>query len=82
MRECINFMIDTQTELKKTSMALGRTTLATILLLVANSFDLARAGPTADGVLKKGFVQCGVNTGLAGFAQPDSKGEWRGIDVD
>jgi general L-amino acid transport system substrate-binding protein len=23
-----------------------------------------------------------VNTGLAGFAQPDSKGAWRGIDVD
>jgi general L-amino acid transport system substrate-binding protein len=27
-------------------------------------------------------VQCGVNTGLAGFSQPDSKGVWRGIDVD
>jgi general L-amino acid transport system substrate-binding protein len=23
-----------------------------------------------------------VNTGLAGFSQPDSNGEWRGIDVD
>jgi general L-amino acid transport system substrate-binding protein len=23
-----------------------------------------------------------VNTGLAGFSQPDSKGEWRGLDVD
>ena len=30
----------------------------------------------------KGFVQCGVNTGLAGFSLPDSKGVWRGIDVD
>ena len=27
-------------------------------------------------------MQCGVNTGLAGFSQPDSKGVWRGIDVD
>lgn len=43
---------------------------------------IALAGPTADTVVKKGFLQCGVNTGLAGFAQPDSKGEWRGIDVD
>ena len=42
----------------------------------------AHAGTTADGVVKKGFVQCGVNTGLAGFSQPDSNGEWRGIDVD
>ena len=24
-----------------------------------------------------GFVQCGVNTGVAGFSQPDSKGVWR-----
>jgi general L-amino acid transport system substrate-binding protein len=37
---------------------------------------------TLDAVRSKGFVQCGVNTGLAGFAQPDSKGVWRGIDVD
>jgi general L-amino acid transport system substrate-binding protein len=48
------------------------------LLLTAPSYG----GPTADGALKKGFIQCGVNTGLAGFAQPDSRGEWRGIDVD
>ena len=27
-------------------------------------------------------MQCGVNTGLAGFSQPDSKGVWNGIDVD
>ena len=30
----------------------------------------------------KGFLQCGVNTGLAGFAAPDDKGEWSGFDVD
>lgn len=62
-------------------MTLGRIILATILL-VAIALGSARAGPTADGVFKKGFIQCGVNTGLAGFAQPDSKGEWRGIDID
>jgi general L-amino acid transport system substrate-binding protein len=37
---------------------------------------------TVDAVKSKGFIQCGVNTGLAGFSQPDSKGEWRGLDVD
>ena len=31
---------------------------------------------TLDAVRSKGFVQCGVNTGLAGFSQPDSKGVW------
>ena len=30
----------------------------------------------------KGFVQCGVNTGLAGFSAPNDKGEWTGLDVD
>lgn len=42
----------------------------------------AGAQSTLDAVSKKGFVQCGVNTGLAGFSQPDSRGVWRGIDVD
>ncbi len=42
----------------------------------------AWAQSTLDSVRSKGFVQCGVNTGLAGFSLPDSKGVWRGIDVD
>ena len=42
----------------------------------------AFAQSTLDAVRSRGFVQCGVNTGLAGFAQPDSKGVWRGLDVD
>jgi general L-amino acid transport system substrate-binding protein len=42
----------------------------------------ATAQSTLDAVRNKGFVQCGVNTGLAGFSQPDSRGVWKGIDVD
>src|SRR3979490_1888820 len=41
----------------------------------------ARAG-TLDSVRQKGFVSCGVNVGLGGFSMPDSKGVWRGLDVD
>ena len=37
---------------------------------------------TLDDVKKKGFLQCGVNTGLPGFASPNDKGEWSGFDVD
>ena len=37
---------------------------------------------TLDDVKTKGFVQCGVNVGLAGFSAPDDKGEWTGLDVD
>jgi len=42
----------------------------------------AQAQSTQEAVVKKGFVQCGVNVGLAGFSQPDSQGVWKGIDVD
>ena len=42
---------------------------------------MAQAG-TLESVRLKGFVSCGVNTGLGGFSMPDSKGVWRGLDVD
>ena len=36
---------------------------------------------TLDDVRAKGFVQCGVSTGLVGFAAPDADGNWDGFDV-
>jgi general L-amino acid transport system substrate-binding protein len=42
----------------------------------------AAAQSTLDTVRSRGHLQCGVNTGLAGFSAPDSKGVWRGLDVD
>ena len=42
----------------------------------------AASAATLDDVKAKGFVQCGVNTALAGFSAPDDKGEWTGLDVD
>jgi general L-amino acid transport system substrate-binding protein len=56
--------------------------LKKILLLALMAAAPAFAQSTLDAVKSKGYVQCGVNTGLAGFSQPDSKGIWRGIDVD
>jgi general L-amino acid transport system substrate-binding protein len=43
---------------------------------------MVAAGPTFDAVKQKGFVQCGVTTGVAGFSNPNSQGVWSGIDVD
>ena len=40
------------------------------------------AGATFDAVKARGTVNCGVNTGLAGFSMPDSNGNWAGVDVD
>ena len=53
-----------------------------VLFLFLFAAAPAMAQSTFDSVRSKGYVQCGVNTGLAGFSQPDSKGVWRGIDVD
>lgn len=56
------------------------TVVSTLALAIAAGS--AHAGATFDAVKKKGFVQCGVNSGLAGFSAPDEKGAWKGIDVD
>jgi general L-amino acid transport system substrate-binding protein len=54
----------------------------TLLLLAVLATPAFAQQSTLDAVRSKGHVQCGVNTGLAGFSQPDSKGVWKGIDVD
>jgi general L-amino acid transport system substrate-binding protein len=42
----------------------------------------AQAGPTLDKVKQAGQISCGVQTGLAGFAAPDSQGRYAGLNVD
>jgi general L-amino acid transport system substrate-binding protein len=48
-------------------------------LVAAASLSMASlpafAGQTFDAVKAKGFVQCAVNTGLAGFSMADSQGK-------
>ena len=39
------------------------------------------SGGTLDDVKKRGVLQCGINTGLAGFAYTDDAGKWAGFDV-
>ncbi|ATR22310.1 MULTISPECIES: amino acid ABC transporter substrate-binding protein [Roseomonas] len=48
----------------------------------AQQAPAAPSGATLDAIKSRGSLVCGVNTGLAGFAQPDSQGVWRGFDVD
>ena len=42
----------------------------------------AAQAQTLDEVRERGYLNCGVNTGLAGFASPNEAGEWEGFDVD
>lgn len=37
---------------------------------------------TLDDVKAKGHIQCGVSQGLPGFSNPNSVGDWTGMDVD
>lgn len=40
-----------------------------------------KTGGTLENIKAKGFVQCGINTGLPGFAFKTEKGDWAGFDV-
>ena len=42
----------------------------------------AQAQSTIAQVKQRGSLNCGVDTGLAGFAFKDDKGVWKGLDVD
>ncbi len=54
-----------------------------LALAAAVSFAAGSAAAgTLDDVKKKGYLDCGINTGLIGFAAPDDKGVWTGFDVD
>jgi general L-amino acid transport system substrate-binding protein len=56
-----------------------------VSMALAATFGLgatAAFAGTLDDVKAKGFVQCGVNTGLPGFGNPDSTGKYTGFDVD
>ena len=58
----------------KTSVLLG--TLAFGALAAAGA-----SAATLDDVKARGTLNCGVTTGVPGFAEPDSSGEWQGFDV-
>ncbi len=42
----------------------------------------AMAASTLDTVQARGFLRCGVNTGILGFSAIDQNGQWSGLDVD
>ncbi|TDE39023.1 amino acid ABC transporter substrate-binding protein [Antarcticimicrobium sediminis] len=56
------------------SVFLGALTVAGLMAGVA-------AAGTMDDVKARGKLNCGVTTGLVGFAAPDANGVWNGFDV-
>ncbi len=49
---------------------------------LALSVGAASAQQTVNAVKQRGVLNCGANTGLAGFGVPDAQGNWTGLDVD
>ncbi|WP_288955868.1 transporter substrate-binding domain-containing protein, partial [uncultured Devosia sp.] len=58
---------------------------ALVSIAVAASLGLGATAAQAailDDVKAKGFIQCGVTGGVAGFSAPDSNNVWTGLEVD
>jgi general L-amino acid transport system substrate-binding protein len=58
-----------------------RTTLVSALVGALLS-TVGASAQTLKAVRERGSLVCGVNQGLPGFSNADSKGEWSGLDVD
>ncbi len=65
--------------MKFTGIKLAAASLAALGGLLALP---AHAGKTLDAIKARGQVVCGVSTGLPGFSQADSSGNWSGLDAD
>ncbi len=50
-------------------------------LTIAGLAATASMASTLDDVQARGKLNCGVSTGLVGFAAPDANGRWNGYDV-
>ena len=57
---------------KLLTLALGAAAVATV--------STGASAATLDDVKAKGFMQCGVSTGVPGFAFTDANGDWQGFD--
>ncbi|MEA2936492.1 MAG: ral L-amino acid transport system substrate-binding protein [Variibacter sp.] len=57
--------------------------VSTLAVATALTFSLgAASAQTLNSVKSRGMLNCGSNTGLAGFGIPDAQGNWTGLDVD
>lgn len=62
--------------MKQLHLLASAAAVATVALIGSAAAD------TLSDVQGRGSLNCGVTTGLAGFAAPDDQGNWTGLDVD
>jgi general L-amino acid transport system substrate-binding protein len=64
-------------------IGMGRRALSALAIAIGFAcIGPAQAGPTLDKAKQAGAISCGVQTGVAGYAQPDSQGVYTGFNVD
>lgn len=68
---------------KKVEKQMSKTLLSAVIgtALLGLTAHAASASTLSD-VKARGYLKCGVNTGLAGFGAADASGNWTGFDVD
>jgi general L-amino acid transport system substrate-binding protein len=59
-----------------------KVTKIALLLGAAALVPSLASADTLQEVVKKGEISCGISTGIPGFSATDSKGVWKGLDVD
>lgn len=53
-----------------------------MIVAMATATSTSFAKTTLEAVKERGFLRCGVNSGVVGFSAIDSEGKWTGLDVD
>jgi general L-amino acid transport system substrate-binding protein len=56
--------------------------LFTALVIVCLTATAAFAGPRLDLIRQRGYLTCGVEPAVTGFADVDAQGRYRGFDID
>jgi len=51
-------------------------------LLISFTSIASLQASTLEQVRQRGLLHCGVSTGLPGFAEKNTQGQWTGFDVD
>lgn len=67
---------------RATQLGLATAALLAMGVGMAQAQLAAPPGPTAEAIKKRGVLNCGVDTGVPGFAFQDNAGKWKGLDID
>lgn len=52
------------------------------LMIAGLAAEPSHAGAALDAIKARGFLQCGLSTGVPGYSIPDKQGNWSGLDAD